>query len=240
MNYKEEIYKSYLSNHNSLLYGKPTLEKFNRQHRLNNYYLGEFLPEDNNSKILDLGCGDGNLVYWFQQKGYLNSYGIDISEEQINAGRALGIENLILKDIHLFLNTTQDTFDFIIGRDIFEHFSKQEIYDLLKAINKVLKIGGTLILQVPNGEGIHVNGILYGDITHEIPFTKSSLRQLILSAGFSKIETYPINPFPGTLFGFFRNVLWKYKVMWLKFWQLVERGHSNSLYTSNLIACIIK
>lgn len=43
----------------------------------------KFLPSDKNIKILDIGCGTGQFLYYLKEKGYKNYYGIDISKQQV-------------------------------------------------------------------------------------------------------------------------------------------------------------
>src|SRR5437016_493267 len=92
--YKKKIYENYISNHNKNLYGENSLSKITAYFPALNHYYGRHLPTDKNARILDIGCGDGNSVYWLQQSGYKNAGGIDLSAEQIEKGRSMGIENL--------------------------------------------------------------------------------------------------------------------------------------------------
>ncbi|NQS89514.1 class I SAM-dependent methyltransferase, partial [Patescibacteria group bacterium] len=45
---------------------------------------GEFIPQDKNSRILDIGCGCGHFLYYLQKNGYTNFYGIDVSSQQVD------------------------------------------------------------------------------------------------------------------------------------------------------------
>ena len=58
---------------------------------------------DDNDVVLDLGCGNGGFVYWLQHMGYKNSYGIDISPEQVEFANRLGIKNIIHAELFEFL-----------------------------------------------------------------------------------------------------------------------------------------
>lgn len=43
------------------------------------------------------------MVYWLQSLGCKNCYGIDISEEQVNLAKSLGIKNIIKDNFINFL-----------------------------------------------------------------------------------------------------------------------------------------
>ncbi|MES2654755.1 MAG: class I SAM-dependent methyltransferase [Bacteroidota bacterium] len=238
MNYKKAVYDSYLSFHNKHLYGAPSLERFNAHKAVNDFYLNPFLPNNKQAAILDIGCGDGNLVYWLQQKGYQQAQGVDVSAEQIESGLGLGITNLFIGDLTGFLQNKENKYDLIIARDVFEHFTRQDFFEALIVIKKALSKNGKLVIQVPNGEGLHYTSIFFGDITHEMAYTMGSLRQLTMAAGFSQVKVFPVNPYPKGIKGFIRSILWKYKVLLTRFWQTVERGGSSGIFTANLIAQI--
>ena len=239
-NYKKIIYDNYISNHNKKLYGTMSLSKITAYFPVLNHYYGRHLPIDKNARILDLGCGDGNSVYWLQQLGYKNASGIDFSKEQIEHGRSMGIENLQNADIIEYLSDNKNEFDVIIAKDVIEHFTKDEVFEILQLINKNLKKGGRFIMQVPNGQGLFYTSIFYGDYTHEMAYTESSVNQIILNTGFRESTCYPTGPIPTGFKATIRFMLWKIKVIQLKFWKMVETGNPKGIFTQNIIAVIVK
>ncbi len=238
--YKKIIYDNYISNHNKKLYGENSLEKITAYFPVLNHYYGRHLPADKNMRILDLGCGDGNSVYWLQKLGYKNASGVDLSIEQIEKGRSMGIENLEQGDIIQFLSENKNQFDVIIAKDVIEHFTKDEVFEILQLINKNLKPAGRFIMQVPNGQGMFYTSVFYGDYTHEAAYTESSINQIILNTGFSRSNCYPTGPIPINLKGAIRSILWKLMVWKLKFWKMVETGSPKGIFTQNIIAVIDK
>lgn len=240
MDYKSVLYQNYRKTHNAILYGELSLQKMQQDFALNDFYFKHLLPAQKNANVLDIGCGDGNFVYYLQQNGYVNAKGIDLSAEQIEAGQQLGIANLEIADLTDYLTQHIEQFDCIIARDVVEHLTRQETFDALGLISKALKPGGCFIMQVPNGQGIFFTSIFYGDYTHEMPYTFKTVRQLFLNTGFSESDCYPINPYPGSFFGKIRSLLWHCKVAKTRFWKMVETGESTGIFTSNLIARGIK
>ncbi|MEZ5031452.1 MAG: class I SAM-dependent methyltransferase [Saprospiraceae bacterium] len=194
------------------------------------------MAQDKDTRILDIGCGDGNFVYYLQQKGYADVKGIDLSEEQIALGQGLGITGLELASLAAYLPGREAQYDCIIAKDVIEHLTRQQAFDALRLISVALKPGGSFIMQVPNGQGLFYTSIFYGDYTHEMAYTVQSVRQLFLNTGFSKVECFPVNPFPGSWKGKVRAALWKVKVAHTRFWKMVETGNPSGLFTSNLIA----
>lgn len=238
--YKQIIYRNYVKNHNSILYGNISIERIRDNFKLNDFYYKELLPKGIDSKILDIGCGDGNFVYYLLEKGYKNTIGIDLSIEQIEKGLEIGINNIEVADIYDYLLNVEEEYDCIIARDILEHFTKEELFKILSLIHKSLKSGGKLISQIPNAQGIYYTSIYYGDITHETVFTCQSLNQLFLNTGFSGSIIRPVNPYSKGLKGKVRSLLWIWKVFWTRFWKMVESGNKSGIFTSNIIAIATK
>jgi 2-polyprenyl-3-methyl-5-hydroxy-6-metoxy-1,4-benzoquinol methylase len=234
--FKNRFYKSYRSTHNNLLYGVPNIADIQRKFSTWKYYYGKLLPTLKSAHILDVGCGEGAFVYFLQEQGFVNVRGIDVSLEQVEAADQLGIHQVVQADASDFLSRPENKFDVIIARDVIEHFPRDEAFDLLQKIFEALRPGGTFIMQVPNGQGLFYTSIFYGDYTHEIAYTESSVRQVFLNAGFRRVMCFPTGPVPHSLFGLLRIFFWWLKVKHTQFWKMVETGNPNGIFTSNLIA----
>lgn len=236
MNYRDKFYSKYISTHASHLYGEVSLGDIKRQFLAWQKYFGKFLPEDKNVEILDVGCGSGGFVYWLQQIGYQNSEGIDISEEQVKAAQKLGIKNIKQTDIKTFLQNKKEVYDLIFARDLLEHFSKEEILDVLDAIFSSLKKDGVFVVQAVNAENLLWGRLRHGDFTHELALTKESALQVFRVAGFKDVEIYSQPPIIHGLKSFIRYYLWKCIEHCLRFYLLIETGSSKGIFTQNLIA----
>ena len=239
MDYREKIYSKYRSSHIKNLIGNVDLNFFKKQFPVWNKYYGEFLPKDKNVKILDIACGDGGIVYWLQSIGYKNSFGIDISEEQVNLAKSLGIENIEQYDLKEFLKTNRG-WDVIFALDILEHFDKNEILDVLELIYNALNKNGILIIKTPNGESIFGTRYLYSDFTHEFIFTERSLKEVLSISGFRGFKFKEDGPVIHSLFSLIRYILWKFIRLILNFYLLVETGQKADILTQNIIAVAYK
>ena len=240
MQFKDTIYRHYVRNHTRPLYGTETLEGIRRHFPVWNHYFKRLLPANKDAVLLDIGCGKGSFVYYLQQSGYANARGIDLSEEQVEYGRSLGIANIESADLYACLADKKQAYDCITAFDVLEHFTRQEVFDILIAVSAALKPGGCFILQSPNGEGLFHTSIFYGDFTHEIAFTESSLRQICLNTGFSGVECFPTGPVPKGIVSTARWLLWQLIVLKMRFYKMVETGSGKGIFTQNLIAKAIK
>ena len=235
MNYKDKLYSKYSSTHTENLYGELGIKDLESQFKTWSIYFGNHLPKNKSINILDVGCGNGGLVYWLQSCGYEKPQGIDISNEQISIAQKLGITNIEHADAETFLLDKEGKFDVIFARDVLEHFPKEKVIPLLENILKALRPGGIFIGQTVNAENWLWGRLRHGDFTHEVAFTSSSIRQVLSIAGFNGIKVYPQRPVVHGIKSFMRFMLW---MLWERLSCLlltIETGSSTGIFTQNLI-----
>ena len=150
--------------------------------------IDSFLPDRSNSRILDIGCGQGHLLSYLWRKGFRILTGIDSSFNQIQTSKKyLPNEiNLLNCDAIEYLNNSKIKFDVILLFDVIEHIKKDDLKGFITAIYKSLQPGGKLIVRTPNMANVLGTYSRYLDMTHEIGFTEYSLKQLMESVQFSK------------------------------------------------------
>ena len=99
-------------------------------------------------------------------------------------------------------------------------------------IHQSLKKGGTIFIQAPNAESPFGSRIRYGDFTHEIAFTTSSITQLLGVCGYHEIVVGPVEPvIKGR-----RLLLWKVVRQVYKWLLYAELGHNEYIVTQDLYA----
>jgi len=145
------------------------------------------------ARILDIGCGQGILVYALKSFGFKNVQGIDLSEQQITVAlqhelpcRAVGREY-----ISELAMTAPETFDRIFMMDVLEHLGNEEQLQMLESASQLLASGGRLVLSVPNANASFGLRWRYNDWTHESVFTENSLEFILLNSDFKDVEFYP-------------------------------------------------
>lgn len=149
--------------------------------------------ENKDVKILDYGCGFGQILKALKNENYQNIYGIDIEK---NAIESCVNNNLIVKqlDLKTLINPYDFKFDVIILSHIIEHIPKNEIINTLIIIkNSFLTKNGKLLVAVPNAQANTDCYWAYEDWTHTTLFTSGSIYYVLRASGFEKVEFLDID-----------------------------------------------
>lgn len=152
--------------------------------------LSEYLPSNKEAKIVDVGCGWGQFLWWLKEKGYTNLLGIDLGKEQEKQGSIIGVNIVCVEDSTEYLENCKLSFDLVVMNHIIEHLSAEQGIKLLKAALNALSPGGKIIVQTPNLCSIGANWQRYIEITHITGYTEKSLSQIIGLAGFENVKLF--------------------------------------------------
>ncbi len=146
---------------------------------MRNIQLSVLNEKRNNLKILDAGCGTGILMKYLQKYGEV--HGIDISDEALHFCKQRGLTNLKKASVES-LPYEENTFDIVTSIDIIYHKWVESDLNALKEMNKVLKKGGTLLIQAAAYNFMYSN---HDDaVFTERRYTKKELKQKLEQAGF--------------------------------------------------------
>ena len=115
--------------------------------------LAELLTRNHASKLLDFGCGAGRHSVYFAQRGF-QVYGFDKSASAVKqATQTIERENfhadLKVWDMTQPLPYKDNFFDAVIATRVIHHTYTDNIKKITKEINRVLRTGGYLFLQIP-------------------------------------------------------------------------------------------
>jgi glycosyltransferase involved in cell wall biosynthesis/ubiquinone/menaquinone biosynthesis C-methylase UbiE len=109
-------------------------------------------------KVLDLGCGIGDLDYRLAKLG-VAVYGVDYSAEGIVLAEARKKEfgSSVIKLVHfqqmdaMHLDFSDNFFDRIVCLDVFEHIYPEPLEQVIREMSRVTKSGGRIVIETaPN------------------------------------------------------------------------------------------
>ena len=143
----------------------------------------QYIPQKDNVHILDIGCGNGKMLGYLQEKTEAYIHGFDYSEEAINTAHFLFPKKAEFKvGIIGEIDYPEDSFDVIISMDTI-YFAK-DMTAFVAQVKKWLKQSGVFFVGyqegdvIPKTESIHttmlskalvMNGMSYDaiDITEQ-------------------------------------------------------------------------
>ena len=239
--YRESLYAGYASDfkNSTGIFDYASADRWTACLR---YYLREWLPSDRAARVIDLGCGDGRVIYCLGELGYRNVSGVDLSDSQLELARQ--VSSAVQKaDVLDYLSESTQTADLIVSFDLIEHFRKEEALTFLEGCYTRLNAGGRLILQTPNAASPFFGAVRYGDLTHELAFTPGLLAQLMTRAGFSSVNAREMPPVPNgySFKSTFRYLVWRCVRAVLGFIDLVETGsRGGGIYTRVFVISGVK
>lgn len=236
--YRSRVYAAYVSGRHQTL-APETLQGLSPRAPYLKRLIRQHLPVDKNVKILDLGCGHGALIHFARLAGYANILGVDGSPEQVLAARRLGIEGVDEGDVVATLaKCPTASLDCIVAFDLIEHFTRDELLGVIDDVKRVLVPGGIWIIHTPNGESPFASRVRYGDVTHELSFTRTSIAQLLYASGFSDVSSYEDTPVPHGLKSVGRWVIWRIIRAVLRLYLAAETGETgrDAIFSQNFLS----
>ncbi len=99
---------------------------------------------ENNSKVLELGCGDGYFGQMLKEKR-VDYAGCDISEKALSVAKGRGLD-VFQCDLENKLDFPDNNFDYVVMSEFLEHIVNSE--KVLEEANRIAKNG--VLVSIPN------------------------------------------------------------------------------------------
>jgi 2-polyprenyl-3-methyl-5-hydroxy-6-metoxy-1,4-benzoquinol methylase len=138
-------------------------------------------------RILDVGCGAGFFLRALSEKSWLR-YGVEIGSEAASAAATALGEEYIFKGTLIESKFENTSFDVVTFWSALEHTNEPRT-NLIEA-RRILKPGGTIVIQVPNAASYQAK-IFKGDWfsldapRHRYHFNLQNLKQILDATGFA-------------------------------------------------------
>jgi 2-polyprenyl-3-methyl-5-hydroxy-6-metoxy-1,4-benzoquinol methylase len=198
---RDRLYEAYASQHSGCGSSQAAALVYRRDIR-------PALPAPHAGPVVDIGCGQGELVRLLLADGY-DAEGIDVSPEQVALAHAAAIDRVRQGDYRDILDTRPGMLAAVTATDVLEHLTKHEVLDTFDRVAAALAPGGVFVARVPNAVSPFGGHVRYGDFTHESWYTARSVRQLAAAAKFGSVTVLSCPPIAHGLVSAARAALWK-------------------------------
>jgi SAM-dependent methyltransferase len=134
------------------------------------------------SSFLEIACGRGDFLRAFDRIG-MHCSAVDISESSVGLNKQFDAK---LCDASCErLPFSDSTFDIVFSKSLIEHMWDATF--LMLEIRRVLKSKGIAIILTP--DWVSTIPVFYEDYTHCRPYTKDSLRDLMIVSGLKEVSS---------------------------------------------------
>jgi cyclopropane fatty-acyl-phospholipid synthase-like methyltransferase len=144
------------------------------------------LAVEKHQRVMDFGCGYGQILDALLDEGYTNIFGVDVDAKALSY-TSKGHRTIDASNVDWWANLIGSN-DLVIMSHVLEHIPKKEMIPQLMLIKSLLKASGKLIIMVPNAQSNTGCYWAYEDFTHEYLFTAGSLYYVLKAAGFASVE----------------------------------------------------
>jgi SAM-dependent methyltransferase len=149
-------------------------------------FLEELKP---NSRVLDLGCGNGMDLTWIKKAGH-QGVGVEGSGQMVEMAKTMNPDLEILNKNLLFLSLKENEFDGVWVNETFKHFSSEIVQRMIATCFRGLKPGGVIGIVVQEGSGMFEDreGDLLGPSRSIYLYTEKALCSMLDQTGFQIIK----------------------------------------------------
>lgn len=162
--------------------------------RLKSYlpFLKEGVPGQEQSMILDIGCGRGEWLELLRD-AQLNAKGIDLNQIMVDQCREKGLAATEADALAYLMDVGQNSLGAVTAFHLIEHLELGTLVNVINEIMRVLRPGGLVLFETPNPENIAVGACnFYADPTHRNPIFPPTIQFIIEQRGFSEVKLlYP-------------------------------------------------
>jgi SAM-dependent methyltransferase len=195
---------------------------------------------DQAGTVIELGAGAGHFLAYLRRKGFSTVRGVDLVPPLVNMAREQGLD-VVHGDVLGFLAGLADaSCSAVVAIDLVEHLSREELLKTIRACLRVLKPGGTLLLQTVNGQGLFPGQVMFGDLTHITILNPASMSQLLAMSGFTDVRFYETGPLGTSMKDRARKLAWHVLKSLLNLCRWIETRKRQDVWTENMICCCRK
>lgn len=152
------------------------------------HYLTMFPKPDGSGKVVDIGCGRGEMLEVLIEAGY-DVAGVDLNDEMVEICRSKGLP--VVKDdgIHFLEQIEDSSLRGIFCAQVVEHLLTSEVEQMMQLAYEKLLPGGVLVVETINPRSLYALGNhFFADTSHVKPLHPETMRFICEQVGFSQVQ----------------------------------------------------
>ncbi|MHB1517437.1 MAG: class I SAM-dependent methyltransferase [Acidimicrobiales bacterium] len=162
------------------------------------HYLDHLPPAEDPGRVVDIGCGRGELLELLGAAGY-EALGVDPDPSMVEVCQAKGLEVVEDDGLRFLERTKRGSLKAVFAIQVVEHLLTSELERLVRSAHDALAPGGKLIMETINPRSLHALGNhFYADTSHVRPVHPETLRFICEQVGFGAAELVELSPHPLT------------------------------------------
>ncbi len=148
------------------------------------------------SPVVDIGCGRGELIELFTEKG-IETKGVDLNDEMVAECKDRGLD-VSEGDALQFLESFEDnSLGGVSAIQFIEHLPNDAMIKFFETAYSKLKPGGIIAAETVNPTCLSTFcGAFYLDMSHDKPIHPLAVHFVLERIGFSSVRIEYLNPFP--------------------------------------------
>ncbi len=149
--------------------------------------------------VVDIGCGRGEWLEILRENDLVGR-GVDLNEFMVAECAGRGLQAVREDALTHLRSQASESVGMITGMHIIEHLPFAILMELFQECVRVLRPGGMVAFETPNPDNVLVgSNRFYTDPTHLRPLPKEFARFVASTAGFAKVEIFPLHPDEGAI-----------------------------------------
>jgi 2-polyprenyl-3-methyl-5-hydroxy-6-metoxy-1,4-benzoquinol methylase len=160
------------------------------------HYVTVFPPPEIPGRILDAGCGRGEMLELLRDAGH-EVLGVDSDSDMIQVCRDKGLPVVEDNAIHQLEWLPDESLKGIFCAQVVEHLLTSELEQFIRLAERKLQPGGVLVVETINPRSLFAIGNhFYADLSHVRPVHPETLRFICEQVGFSAVQLEELSPHP--------------------------------------------
>lgn len=164
-------------------------------------YLALFPPAELPGRVVDIGCGGGEMLALLAGEGY-EVLGVDTDPAMVAVCKEKGLSAIVDDGLHFLSRSADGSLKGIFCAQLVEHLITPELEALVRQAYRVLSPEGVLIIETINPRSSYALGNhYYADTSHVRPVHPETLRFVCEQVGFARVELEERSPHPSLSLG---------------------------------------